>query len=150
MEKEVKSQDYMTTSEVAKKMGVTIHTLQYYDKIGILSPPAVNKGGARFYTHKEIVKLFLIRYMKSLGFSLDDIKTRLPPIETPDDVIDALTAHSTEIKGNLTALNDVLVSIKELKNEIEKMETVDWGKYADIAVSLQARLMYLKIRRQAN
>ena len=50
-------QGYMTVGEVAKKMDVTVRTLQHYDKEGLLSPSAVSDGGRRLYTDKDIVKL---------------------------------------------------------------------------------------------
>ena len=46
-------QGYMTVGEIAKKMGVTIRTLQYYDKMGLLSPSATSEGGRRLYTDKQ-------------------------------------------------------------------------------------------------
>ena len=50
-------QGYMTLGEVAKKMGVTVRTLQYYDKKGLLSPSAESEGGRRLYTNKELIIL---------------------------------------------------------------------------------------------
>ena len=41
---------YMTVGEVAKKMGVTVRTLQYYDKEGLFSPSGKSEGGRRLYT----------------------------------------------------------------------------------------------------
>lgn len=37
---------FMTVGEAAKKMGVTVRTLQYYDREGVLSPSAASEGGA--------------------------------------------------------------------------------------------------------
>ena len=48
---------FMTVGELAKKMGVTIRTLQYYDKEGLLSPSAESEGGRRLYTDKDLVLL---------------------------------------------------------------------------------------------
>ena len=73
-------QGFMTVGEVAKKMGVTVRTLQYYDKEGLLSPSAESDGGRRLYTDKDLVMLNQIISLKSLGFSLDDIKGRLFPL----------------------------------------------------------------------
>ena len=64
----------MTVGEAAKKMGVTVRTLQYYDKQGVLPPSAETEGGRRLYTDKDMIKLHQILSMKHLGFSLDDIK----------------------------------------------------------------------------
>ena len=65
---------YMTVGEIAKKMGVTVRTLQYYDKEGLLSPSAESEGGRRLYTDKDLVTLHQIVSLKSLGFSLEDIR----------------------------------------------------------------------------
>ena len=143
-------QECMTVGEMATMMGVTVRTLRYYDREGLLSPSSESENGYRLYTSKEVIKLFQILSMKKIGLSLGEIKTRLLPVETSEDVENALTEQAEEIRGKLTALNDVLVSIEELKCEVEKTDTVDWVKYANIAASLQARLMYLKVRRQSN
>lgn len=47
---------YMTVGEAAKKMGVSVRTLQYYDKEGIVSPSAQSEGGRRLYTDKRPYK----------------------------------------------------------------------------------------------
>ena len=57
-------QGFMTVGEVAKKMGVTVRTLQYYDKEGLLSPSAESEGGRRLYTDKDLVMLHQIISLK--------------------------------------------------------------------------------------
>ena len=59
---------FMTVGELAKKMGVTIRTLQYYDKEGLLSPSAESEGGRRLYTDKDIVLLHQITGLFSQGY----------------------------------------------------------------------------------
>ena len=66
---------YMTAGEAARKMHITVRTLQYYDREGLLSPSAVSEGGRRLYTDRDILKLHQILSLKHLGFSLGDIKT---------------------------------------------------------------------------
>lgn len=67
-------QGYLTVGEAANKMGVTVRTLQYYDREGLLAPSAQSEGGRRLYTDKDLIKLHQILSLKSLGFSLRDIK----------------------------------------------------------------------------
>jgi len=55
---------FMSVGEVAKKIGVTVRTLQYYDKIGLLSPSAESEGGRRLYTDKDLVMLHQIISLK--------------------------------------------------------------------------------------
>ena len=130
---------YMTVGEVAKKMGTTVRTLQYYDKEGLLSPSAESEGGRRLYTDKDLVILHQILSLKSLGFSLDDIKQRLIPLETPTDVATALTEQADSIREKIEQLTDSLTAIEQLKTEVLQMRTVNFKKYADIIVNLQIK-----------
>ncbi len=130
-------QGFMTVGEVAKKMGVTVRTLQYYDKEGLLSPSAESEGGRRLYTDKDLVTLHQIISLKSLGFSLDDIKQRLISLETPADVANALTEQADDIRQKIEQLKASLTAIEQLKTEVLQMQTVSFKKYADIIVNLQ-------------
>ena len=126
---------YMTIGEVAKKMRTTVRTLQYYDKEGLLSPSAESEGGRRLYTDKDLVTLHQILSLKSLGFSLDDIKRRLISLETPTDVATALTEQADSIREKKEQLTDSLTAIEQSKTEVLQMRTVSFKKYADIIVN---------------
>ena len=104
---------FMTVGELAKKMGVTIRTLQYYDKEGLLSPSAESEGGRRLYTDKDLVLLHQILSLKSLGFSLKDIKSRLISLKTPDDVAKALTEQADVLRKKYA---DIIVNL-QMKND---------------------------------
>ena len=132
-------QGFMTVGEAAKKMGVTVRTLQYYDKEGLLSPSAESEGGRRLYTDKDLVTLHQIISLKSLGFSLDDIKRRLTSLETPADVANALTEQADDIRKKIEQLTASLTAIEQLKAEVLQMQTVNFKKYADIIVNLQMK-----------
>ena len=135
-------QGYMTVGEVAKKMGVTVRTLQYYDKKGLLSPSAESEGGRRLYTNKELIILNQIISLKSLGFTLGDIKERLISLDTPAGVADALTKQADNIRKNMEQLSASLTAIEHLREEVLQMQTVDFKKYADIIVNLQMNNNY--------
>ena len=130
---------FMTVGEVAKKIGVTVRTLQYYDKEGLLSPSAESEGGRRLYTDKDLVILHQIISLKSLGFSLDDIKHRLISLETPSDVANALAEQADSIQEKIEQLTASLTAIEQLKEEVLQMQTVNFKKYADIIVNLQMK-----------
>ncbi len=132
-------QGFMTVGEAAKKMGVTVRTLQYYDKEGLLSPSAESEGGRRLYTDKDLVRLHQILSLKSLGFSLGDIKERLISLETPAEVADALTEQADDIRQKIEQLKTSLSAIEQLKAEVLQMQTVNFKKYADIIVNLQMK-----------
>ena len=130
---------YMTVGKAAKKMGVTVRTLQYYDREGLLHPSAESDGGRRLYTDKDLVLLHQIISMKSLGFSLTDIKGRLNSLKTPAEVANALTEQADDIRQKIEQLQASLSEIEQLKVEVLQIQTVDFKKYADIIVNLQMK-----------
>lgn len=133
---------YRTIGEVAKKMGITVRTLQYYDKEGLLSPSAQSEGGRRLYTDKDVVTLHQILSLKSLGFSLGDIRQRLISLDTPAAVADALTEQTNLIREKIEQLTASLTAVEQLRAEVLQMQTVDFKKYADIIVNLQMHNAY--------
>lgn len=132
-------QGYMTVGEVAKKMNVTVRTLQHYDKEGLLSPSSISEGGRRLYTEKDIVKLHQILSLKHLGFSLDDIKSRLIPLDTPSAVADILMEQVYTVRQKIADLSESLHELETLREEVLQMQSVDFKKYADIIVNLQMK-----------
>lgn len=133
---------YMTVGDLAKKMGTTVRTLQYYDKEGLLSPSSESEGGRRLYTDKDMVKLHQILTLKSLGFSLDDIKNRLISLENPEAIAGVLTEQAAAIREKINSLSEALTAVEALKEEILQMQSVDFKKYADIIINLQMKMNF--------
>lgn len=133
---------YMTVGEVANKMGVTVRTLQHYDRVGLLSPSARSDGGRRLYTDKDIVKLHKILSLKHLGFSLDDIKNRLVHIDTPEEIAAVLEEQAEAVREKIESLSESLKDLEALREEVLQMQHVDFKKYADIIVNLQMKNDY--------
>lgn len=126
------NKDLLTVGELAKAMGITVRTLQYYDNEGVLKASAKSEGGRRLYTKKDMVKLHQILSLKHLGFSLDEIKNNLMNLDTPDEVVKFLNQQREVVKEQIDKLQLSLSAIDALHNEVIKMEEVDFGKYADI------------------
>lgn len=63
----------MTVNEVSKLAGVSIRTLQYYDKIGLLHPAKYTRSGYRLYDDMALEKLQQILLFRELEFPLKDI-----------------------------------------------------------------------------
>lgn len=130
---------YMTVGELAKKMGVTVRTLQHYDKEGFFSPSAESEGGRRLYTDKDLIRLHQILALKHLGFSLEAIKNRLIPLDTPTEVAKVLTEQAAHIKKEIQSLSQAYEEIELLKAEVIQMQSVDFKKYADIITNIQMK-----------
>ena len=63
----------MQIGEIAKKSGVTVRTLQYYDSIGLLKPAEVGESGYRYYDDHSLEELRRILHYKELGFPLREL-----------------------------------------------------------------------------
>ena len=133
---------YMTVGELAKKMGTTVRTLQYYDREGLLVPSAQSEGGRRLYTYRDMIRLHQILSLKSLGFSLDDIKNRLIELDTPAEVAFVLESQAQAIREKIVSLQETEKEIEALRAEVMQMGEVDFKKYADIIVNLQMHNEY--------
>ncbi|WP_246130972.1 MerR family transcriptional regulator [Cellulomonas aerilata] len=58
---------------VAERTGMSLRTLRHYDEVGLLTPSARTEGGFRLYTTADVERLLLIRRMKPLGFTLEEM-----------------------------------------------------------------------------
>jgi DNA-binding transcriptional MerR regulator len=67
----------MKIGELARRTGVTIRTLHYYDEIGLLSASQHSIAGHRIYGLREVTRLQQIRSLQQLGFGLKEIQTML-------------------------------------------------------------------------
>jgi len=130
---------YMRIGEIAKKAGVTVRTLSYYDKEGLLTPSSESEGGYRLYADKDMVKLIQILMLKDLGFPLREIKKRLTKLDTPKDVRAMLTEQASHIRKKIETLTESLEAMELLNAEIAQIEKVNFKKYADILLNLQMK-----------
>ncbi|APF35108.1 MerR family transcriptional regulator [Microbacterium sp. AISO3] len=89
----------MRIGEVTERTEMSFRTLRHYDEIGLVTPSARTEGGFRLYTETDVARILLIRRMKPLGYSLDEMRELL-------DVVDALTATpaDAELRARLEAI----------------------------------------------
>ena len=69
--------DMMHIGELAERSGLSLRTLRHYDEIGLVSASGRSDGGFRQYTEADFERLMLIRRMKPLGFSLEEMSELL-------------------------------------------------------------------------
>jgi len=88
----------MQIGEVAEQTGLSLRTIRYYEEVGLVTPSARTSGGFRLYSETDVARLRLIRRMKPLEFTLEEMRRVL-------DVLDALETTSSD-----TDEHDELVS----------------------------------------
>lgn len=72
----------MHIGELAEKSQMSLRTIRHYDDVGLLKPSGRTEGGFRLYTERDFTRLLLIRRMKPLGFTLDQMAELLRIIDT--------------------------------------------------------------------
>jgi DNA-binding transcriptional MerR regulator len=60
--------------ELARRTGVSVRTLHYYDEIGLLRPSLHTEGGHRLYTADDVARLQQVLSLRQLGFSLEEVR----------------------------------------------------------------------------
>lgn len=75
----------MHIGEVAERVGLSLRTIRYYEEIGLISPSARSQGGFRLYLEADVARLQLVKDMKPLGFSLDEMRDLLGVLDKLDD-----------------------------------------------------------------
>ena len=94
--------DLYRVAEFARLAGVTVRTLQFYDRIDLLKPSQTTEGGHRLYQRRDLLRLQQILTLKWMGFKLDQIKELL---ESPQyDLRTALRMQKAAIDSQIASL----------------------------------------------
>lgn len=129
-----------TVHEVSKLTGVSIRTLQYYDKIGLLLPAQRTEAGYRLYDDAALERLQQILLFRELAFPLDEIKAIL---SAPDfDRQKALEQQITLLtlkKQRLEAIIGLACEIRDKGDVHMKFEAFDSTKIEEYAARAKAQ-----------
>ncbi|MBQ8053257.1 MAG: MerR family transcriptional regulator [Lachnospiraceae bacterium] len=129
----------MTVNEVCKLTGVSIRTLQYYDKIGLLHPAKYTEAGYRLYDDAALETLQQILLFRELEFPLKDIKEI---IGSPDFDRSKALEQQIELltlkKEHIENLIDLAKGIKLLGVRKMNFDAFDTSKIDEYAAQAKA------------
>ena len=113
--------------ELAKRSGVKIETIRYYERVKMLVPPPRTASGRRVYDPTDLRILVFIRRSRELGFSLDEIRALLklggPEKATCREVREIASHHLDDIRAKIDDL-------KKLESLLSKTVSRCSGKTA--------------------
>ncbi|MFD7137461.1 MerR family transcriptional regulator [Streptomyces sp. NPDC059894] len=78
------SSAHMQIGEVAARTELSLRTIRHYEETGLVVPSARSQGGFRLYTEADVARLMVIRRMKPLGFTLDEMRALLAATDRLD------------------------------------------------------------------
>lgn len=109
----------MRIGEVAERTGLSLRTIRHYDDVGVVRPSARSQGGFRLYTEADVDRLLLIKRMKPLDFSLEEIKDLLSVL----DELDAAPEDERARAELLRRLDEYYTSAAERSADLRKKLT---------------------------
>ncbi|GAA3400946.1 MerR family transcriptional regulator [Pseudarthrobacter polychromogenes] len=83
----------MHIGELAERTGLSLRTIRHYDDVGLLPATARTEGGFRVYSEDDVERLMVIKQMKPLGFSLEEMA----------DILELFSSQEAGAAGNAKA-----------------------------------------------
>ncbi|MEG0324296.1 MAG: MerR family transcriptional regulator, partial [Raoultibacter sp.] len=121
---------YLTVGELARRVGVTVRTIQYYDQQGLLSPSAKGPQNQRLYTEENVQDLYRILTLKYLGLSLSEIKSDAGLFKD-SSAFHALTdSKMDDIEKDFQLLFKRLTTMRALLEASNEPAELDWANMA--------------------
>lgn len=110
----------MKIQELADKMGLTIHTIRYYEKEGLLDERHVRResNNYRNYSEEAVERLKLIKKFQSIGCSLAELKNVLQDHDdvtrTNEEIMDWIRGKIKEIESKREEYDQMLDTLNKM------------------------------------
>ncbi len=117
----------MHIGQVAKSVDLTIDTIRFYEKCGLLEKPSRGPGGFRLYSSQDVAVLGFIRRVQELGFSLQEIRellrlraTHIRACASVRDLLDQKLQRVREKRAELQRLEQELAAALRKCNRVKR------------------------------
>ena len=101
--------------QVAERTGLSLRTIRFYEEQGLVIPTARSEGGFRLYSEYDVARLEVVKRMKPLGFSLEEMQELLTLLADLDSgrgnrrrLLDRLQMFHEAATARVTALREQL------------------------------------------
>lgn len=124
---------HMQIGEVARRTELSLRTIRHYEESGLVVPSARSRGGFRLYTEGDVARLMVIRRMKPLGFTLDEMRDLLEAVDRLD------TGEELAPDEREALLDRVRVYERSAAEQVVKLRT-QLARAEEFALTLRTRL----------
>lgn len=100
----------MHIGDLAEATGLSQRTIRHYDEVGLLPASTRSDGGFRIYTESDLQRMLVIRSMKPLGFTLEEMSELL-------ETVDALGRDATD-PGARAKMDDFIAQANEKREKL--------------------------------
>jgi MerR family Zn(II)-responsive transcriptional regulator of zntA len=113
----------MQIGELARKAGITLRTVRYYEQLGLINHAVRTKGGFRLYHGEELRKLELIRDLQALDFPLAKIRALFSRKREARSGADLAKDVRETLSTQLREVDDRMARYQTMRHAI--LETID-------------------------
>ena len=114
-----------TIGQLARRAGVGVETVRFYERQGLLAPPPRGTSGYRQYPEDAVARLHFIRRAKALGFSLREIRKLLSLQADP-------TGSSGEVQtrahAKLADIDGKIHTLRQMRQRLVRLSTACDGR----------------------
>ncbi|MBK8987604.1 MAG: MerR family transcriptional regulator [Chloroflexi bacterium] len=102
----------MKISEVSEQSGLSVDTLRYYEKVGLLPPVSRTDGGIRDYNELDLRRVDFIKCMRTAGLPIEVLIEYFALVQQGDETIEArkeiLQAQRAQLMARMAELQEIL------------------------------------------
>lgn len=114
--------DMHQIGEVAAAVALSLRTIRHYEEVGLVLPSGRTAGGFRLYTDDDIERLRLVKYMKPLDFTLEEMRELL---SVRDRLTNAVDDERAELLERLAMYATAAETrCEKLREQLEAAETM--------------------------
>lgn len=122
----------MMIGQLAAVTGTKVNTIRFYEDIGLMPKAERTTSGRRTYGKSDFVRLSFIRHARSMGFSVDDVRSLMALSDHPER---DCTEAAAIARRHLEKVEERTASLQRLRAELRKLATsCDGGKAAQCRV----------------
>ncbi|MET9793158.1 MerR family transcriptional regulator [Streptomyces canus] len=117
------SSEHMQIGEVATRTELSLRTIRHYEDTGLVIPSARSQGGFRLYTESDVARLMVIRRMKPLGFTLDEMRALLEATDRLDTGEELPPEERKELLDRIRGFEQAAQKrVEDLRTELARAE----------------------------
>ncbi len=104
--------------ELSRHTGVKVPTIRYYERMGLVDPPARTAGNQRRYGDAQRERLAFIRHARDLGLSLEAVRELLALSAHPDRPCDRIDRIA---RSHLADIREKIARLRALERELDRI-----------------------------
>jgi Cu(I)-responsive transcriptional regulator len=108
----------LSIGEAAKKTGLKVPTIRFYEQEGLIGAPPRTESGRRLYSEKDVRRLTFVRHARALGFELSDIRSLLDLADHPERPCSDADRIASK---NLDTVRQRIEQLRALEGELSRM-----------------------------